>query len=451
MPDFNDAVLHKDATELSALLSGGEISSEQLTTQTLAAIEQLNPDVNCYINVAAETALAQARSSDQRRRNNALLSPLDGLTVAVKDNIDIAGMVTTAGLGLTRKPAVSDAFAVAQLRKAGCVFLGKLNMHAVALGATNANQHHGNCYNPLRLTHTPGGSSGGSAAAVAAGLCAFSLGTDTMGSVRVPAAYCGVSGIKPSAGAVSITGTVVLNRQLDNIGPLARSPRDLLLIHRYLAGYDSSYALAEHYDYAEWDGDISNIHCAVGVDLQSASVEKSVMAEFHRAVDFFKTNVASTVEVSLKGVDFGAIRRAGLILCEADMLVQQQKWIDEQPQAYPGDLLKLLDWVSGKSAVDAMRAETIIDQAGVAFRALLDEVDVLLLPTTPQPAFDFTEPVPSGQADLTALASVAGLPAVSVPMGLAANGMPVGLQLIANKGADRKLLQLADWYHQNHK
>ena len=198
-----------DLSAQAQALARGECRSLALTQATLAAIAAAHSRLRAYLHVDAAGACQAAAQSDARRAAGRLRSPLDGLSLAVKDNIDVAGLPTTAGMATRRgRTAERDAFVVQQLRGAGMVLLSKLNMHEAAIGATNDNPFSGRCDNPLRAGQTPGGSSGGSAAAAAAGLCALALGTDTMGSVRIPAAYCGGVGFKPSWGRVSTRGTV---------------------------------------------------------------------------------------------------------------------------------------------------------------------------------------------------------------------------------------------------
>jgi len=281
---------------------------------------------------------------------------------------------------------------------------------------------------------------------VAAGLCAFSLGSDTMGSVRVPAAYCGVHGIKPGFGAVSTRGSVVLSRRLDHIGPLARSCRDLELILPLMLGFDAAQADSIDYPLDHSDIDLTALKLAAAYGLEQTGVESDVLSVFAGAIAHFASAGAELSSRSIADYDFSAARRAGLLLCEADMLVEQQAWIEEQVSAYPKDLLKLLEWVRGKTAVDIMRAETVVDRAVLKQRELMDGCDFLLLPTTPQGAFAFGDPVPSGQADLTALANMSGYPALSVPMGFSAKGMPLGLQIVGRPGSELQLLKVGQWF-----
>ncbi|GAB3096601.1 amidase [Aestuariicella hydrocarbonica] len=446
MTDFDMSLLLADATHLAELLQRDELSSESLTLQTLKAIERLDPALNCYISVYPEAALAAARASDERRRQGRLRSPLDGLTLAVKDNIDVAGMVTTAGLNIPADstPAEHDAFVIAQLRQAGCVIIGKLNMHEAALGATNDNPHHGRCMNPHRPGFTPGGSSGGSGAAVAAGLCALALGTDTMGSVRIPASYCGVSGLKPTAGAVSIGGSVLLSRRLDNIGPLARSPRDLGLMMPSLVQQDHACAQSRGLSLASGMKPVEQLRFAALTDV--SGVDTDISLAYTQAVQHFIQRGAQVTYCDLSQFDFARSRRAGLLMCEVDMYLYHQPQLDAHPEYYSDQLKAMMQWGVGKSAVEALAADWLMDDTSVQLAQLLSNVDVLLLPTAPQTAFSFEQPAPAGQADLTNMANMSGHPAISVPMGISPGGLPMGLQLVGQRGADRSLIELAQWF-----
>ncbi len=224
---------------LSQMLDAGEVDAEALTRLLLDRAEGVGRGLNCYITLCRETALAEARAAAERTAAKRRRGKLDGIPVALKDNIDVAGVPTSNGFGGApyRIPA-EDAEITRRLRAAGAVILGKLNMHEGALGATNDNPHHGRAINPHRAGHSPGGSSGGSGAAVAAGLCCAALGTDTGGSVRIPASYCGVVGLKPSYGLISTRGVVPLSYRLDHAGPLARTVADAATLLEVLAGFD---------------------------------------------------------------------------------------------------------------------------------------------------------------------------------------------------------------------
>ncbi|MFW5816746.1 MAG: amidase, partial [Wenzhouxiangella sp.] len=230
---MSDSLIH-----LRARLSAGELDVETVVADCLDRIEANNPRLNAFVRIEADGARAAAVES-ARRYAAGQARALEGLPIAIKDNLDLAGSPTTAGM-LTRKHhlADSDAAVVRRLKAAGAIIVGKLHLTEAALGADGANPHFGNCQNPVKLGHSPGGSSSGSAAAVAAGLVPAALGTDTMGSVRIPAAYCGIWGFKPSFGLVSSAGSVAVSRRLDHVGPLTRSAEDLELLLSVMAGFD---------------------------------------------------------------------------------------------------------------------------------------------------------------------------------------------------------------------
>ena len=220
-----DPIVGMDIGAAAAALAAGEATPSQLLDTYLERIEALEPTLNCFITITSDLARAQARSADRRHADRRPRSVLDGIPIGLKDNIDVAGIPTTNGTGRAVVADV-DARIVTGLKDAGAILVGKLNLHEAALGATTDNPHHGRTVNPHRLGYTPGGSSGGSGAAVAAGLCLAAIGSDTLGSVRLPAAYCGVVGFKPSPRHGGCQGVAPLMPELDTLGPLARTVRD---------------------------------------------------------------------------------------------------------------------------------------------------------------------------------------------------------------------------------
>lgn len=445
MPSTVAALLRSDACGQAAALADGVVSSEQLTVALLDAIDVLNPKLNCYLFVDRDAALQAARDSDCRRAEGRALSPVDGLTVAVKDNIDVAGMPTTAGLGMVLHQPDQDAPVVAQLRAAGAVILGKLNMHEAALGTTNDNPHHGRCHNPYRQGIVPGGSSGGSGSAIAAGLCALALGTDTMGSVRIPAACCGVVGLKPSTGRLSIEGTVICCRRLDNIGPLVRSAQDLDLWMPIMSGYTPVSVWSRPYpDYRPEQHSLVNTRLRVVSDLDRLiELSGEVTAMYAEAKETVIAAGARLEQVSGGQVDLGAARRAGLVLVEADLAVAHQTLYEQRSPALSPSLLRMLDWISARDAMTLAGADWQVDLAARWLQSLLSDADVLMLPTVPVAAFGFDQPVPAGHADLTAVVNMAGLPAISLPVGMTADGLPLALQLVGSMGSEAKLVGLS--------
>jgi len=426
-----------DLTAQSQALAAGRVSSVELTRAQLDAIAA-RPALNAYLHVDAEGALRAAAASDARRAAGLVLGALDGLTLAVKDNIDVAGMPTTAGMATRRgRVAAQDAFAVARLREAGMVVLGKLNMHEAALGATNDNPHYGRCENPRRAGYTPGGSSGGSACAVAAGLCGLALGSDTMGSVRIPAAYCGVVGLKASYGRISTGGSVACSYVLDHIGPLTRSRRDLALVMPVLATFDA--ACADARDVASRPA-LAAPRWVAAADVEALGVSPVVAAAYRGALQRLRARGDAVCEIELAGYDFGRARRAGLLVVEADLLVEHAEDWRACPEQFSSELTRFLRYGERQSAAAYAGALRTVAAAHVEVARWFAHGDVMLLPTAPQQAFAFGAPVPANQADLTSIANMAGVPALSVPLPAGEGELPVGLQLIAPVGAEATLL-----------
>ena len=459
-------MIHDDLSAQSRALADGRVTSAALTDAVLAEIAHRNGRLNAFLHLDADGARAAAAASDARRVAGNSLGPLDGLTLAVKDNIDVSGQPTTAGMATRRgRLAVDDAFVVQRLRAAGMVVLGKLNMHEAALGTTNDNPHVGRAHNPWREGFTPGGSSGGSAAAVAAGLCALALGSDTMGSVRVPAAYCGVVGFKGSYGAVSTRGSVACAYALDHIGPLVRSLRDLALVWPVMAAFDAGCADARrlpqraatsgresrsvHLPLAgqgggEGEGEGEFPRFVAASDVSALGVDAPVAAAYERALVALQARGATVARIPLAGYDFGRARRAGLLIVEADLLHEHAADWRTQKANFSDELTRLLQWAEMQPASAYAAALRIVAAAHIEVQRWWQHGDVMLLPTTPQTAFAFGQPVPANAADLTSMANMAGVPAISLPLPVdrAAGEMPIGLQAIAPHGHDATLLNL---------
>jgi aspartyl-tRNA(Asn)/glutamyl-tRNA(Gln) amidotransferase subunit A len=425
-------------------LARGAISAVELVRAQIAAIDATQPALNAFITLDRERALAEAAVSDARRKARQVRA-LEGVSIAVKDNLDVAHYITTAGMATRREAptATSDSAAVARLRDAGCVILGKLNMHEAALGADNDNPHFGACHNPHRIGHTPGGSSGGSGAAVAAGLASAALGSDSMGSVRIPASYCGVVGLKPSYGTISPRGSVTVSRRLDHIGPVARSVRDLTLLLDVLAGFDPDSAESRRQDLAPRRAGTLKLGIPA---FDGIALDTDVALAFDAALEVLESLGHRRLALPASRIEPGRARRAGLLVCEAEMLIEHDEaWRTRREQFSP-QLAKLLAWAETKSAADFAAADRLLDRAQCELQGWLAIADVVVWPTTPQRAFAFGAPVPANQADLTCFANMAGAPAVSVPMASGAGELPIGLQFIGRIGDDYRLLGLAEIY-----
>jgi aspartyl-tRNA(Asn)/glutamyl-tRNA(Gln) amidotransferase subunit A len=404
----------------------------------LARIAALDPALRTYIAVTPDEALESAEQSRRRWEAEHPLGPLVGIPIALKDNIDVAGVACTAGTAAFRdRVPFADAAVVGRLRQAGAVLLGKLNMHEGALGATTDNPVYGRCINPLRPGYTPGGSSGGSAAAVAARLCAAALGTDTMGSVRVPAAYCGVWGFKPTKGAISTEGVVPLSFTLDCVGPLARSAEDLAIIAEALLE-----PLARPFHRMAADATLRGLRLGIPRQLEEVEIAPEVAGAFARFLDGLRAADAAVTQIDLPAWQPGKARRAGLLVSDAEGLAYYTGQLGAELPGLSGDFASMLRYPLKAGVLRLVAAYETIEAVRLDCARAFAEIDLLALPTAPQTSFSHDSATPTNQADLTALACFARAPAVSVPV-MTEGALPAGAQLVAAPGDDGRLLALA--------
>lgn len=435
-----------DAAALAGELAAGRTSAVALASKTLDRIAATNADWRIFITIAPEAALADAEASDTRRRAGRALGPLDGIPIAIKDNIDVAGMRTTVGTAAYRsRRTTRDAAVIARLRDAGAVILGKLNLHEGALGATTDNPTYGRCENPRVPGSTPGGSSGGSGAAVAGGLVTIALGTDTMGSVRIPAAYCGIWGLKPTRGLVGTSGLAYLSWTLDTIGPLANSPEDLALAIRAMAGIDSddprSVAAPEGWDPTPAKMRLTGLVLGRPSVVDSVVCEPEVRAAYDALLARAVAEGAIIKDIAIDGWDTGKARRAGLLISEAEAGSLLGADLDTLGDGFSDGFRKFLDYGRKAPGERIAAAYWALDRLGLAARQALDGIDALILPTAPQRAFAHGTTAPADQADFTALANIAGLPAVAFP--LPGQPKPNSAQLVGRAFEEGRLLGIA--------
>lgn len=404
-----------DVAGLHAAYAQGTATPGGVLDAYLDRIERLDPGLRSFIARDADGA-ARAAAESEGRVAEAALRPLEGVPVAIKANLAVSGLEWNAGMARRRGiVAARDAEAVTRLRAAGAVVLGTLNMHEAALGATTDNPWFGRTVNPHREGRTPGGSSGGSGAAVAAGLCVAALGTDTLGSIRIPAAYNGVYGIKPTNGAVPDDGLVPLARAFDCIGPLARSLDDLERVLAALAEFAPVRPFAR----------VVTLDGLGGVDCDEA-----VLRGYGDALG----GLPALPRVVLELPPLHDIRMAGFLEC-AHALVADPGFGRE---GLSDPLARLLDYAESRRPDRELLART-----RDALRRAVGTDGVLILPTAPQPAFAHGGRAPANQADFTALANIAGLPALAIPAGRDGDGMPVGVQLVGPPGSELSLIEFA--------
>jgi aspartyl-tRNA(Asn)/glutamyl-tRNA(Gln) amidotransferase subunit A len=440
------------AAELGLLIARREISPRAAVEDALARIERVDGQLNSYVNVLADRALAEASAAETEIAAAGPRGPLHGVPIALKDIFDTAGIETAAGSKILRGhvPA-QDAAVVERLRGAGTILLGKLNMHEFAYGTTNTNAHWGTCRNPWNLDHVPGGSSGGSGAALAAGLCHASLGTDTGGSIRIPASVCGIVGLKPTFGRVSRRGVVPLAWSLDHVGPMARTVEDCAILLGLIAGHDPADEWSAVEPIADYTRDLEAGARGLRLGLPRQhffeDLEPAVERAVRDAVHLLGGEGATIVEVDLPHVEHAQTALHATLASEAS--AYHAGWMRERPEDY-GDIRSALElgfFISAVDYVDARRWQTLVRQD---FVDALRTVDVLVTPSLPRTAPAIGEAVSreprlAWNRFMTPL-NLAGLPAISVPCGFDGGGLPIGLQIAGRAWDEVTVLRVARTY-----
>jgi aspartyl-tRNA(Asn)/glutamyl-tRNA(Gln) amidotransferase subunit A len=433
-------------SSLVADVASGRIKSEKLTEDCLSKIAELNPKLNAFITVTGDDALADARKSDKEIAAGRRIGPLHGIPISLKDLIDQKGLPTTAA-SLVRKGHVADrdATVTGLLRGAGVVFVGKTNLHEFAFGTTSEESAFGLVRNPHDPSRSPGGSSGGSAVSVATGMALGTVGTDTGGSIRIPAACCGIVGLKPEWGHVSASGVVPLSRQLDHVGPLAASVADAWLL--YNAMQPESDQIGDALEATELKGLRLGRLTGYFADRLDEDVESRVGA----TIDRLRQRGTTVSDVGLAhAADIPTIY---LHVSFGDAAEYHGRTLETRPQDYTKPVrlrLEMARCVLAEDYVRAMRGKALI--AREVDRAL-DGVDALVLPTLGIPAPPIgaqTVPVKGGSDAVRALMlrstqafNLSGHPAISIPCGTTRDGLPVGIQLVGHKGRTPALVQAA--------
>ncbi|MGA8492491.1 MAG: amidase [Terriglobales bacterium] len=439
--------------ETGELLRKREASPVELTKHCLAQIEKLNPALNAFIAVTAGSALAQARAAEDEILRGNWRGPLHGIPLALKDLIDTAGMRTTAASALFKdRIPEEDAEVVRRLKEAGAVLLGKQNLHEFAYGGSSMVGDYGEVHNPWDPACIAGGSSGGSAASVAAGLCYGAIGTDTAGSVREPAALCGVVGLKPTYGRVSARGVIPLSASLDHVGPIARTVSDAAIMLQVIAGYDAKDAHSAHTPVPDY---------LVGLREQLRPIRIGIPRKlFYEDLD---PEIASAVEDAL-----ATLRALGNDLFEIEMDVPtdrtlqaaesytyHRQFVSRSPELYQPETLRRICTGEKISAAQMEQAAHELEQVRSEIHKVFEDVDVLVTPTTPIPAPAIADlkrdPDALRPCELVLLrntrpANVWGLPAISIPCGFTKADLPIGLQIIGPQWREDRVLQLAHAY-----
>jgi len=441
--------------ETTELLRKRELSPVELTKNCLAQIEKLNPTLNAFITVTAESALTQARTAEAEILRGHWRGPLHGIPLALKDLIDTAGIRTTAASALFKdRVPTDDAEVVRRLKEAGAVLLGKQNLHEFAYGGSSMISYYGEVHNPWDPARIAGGSSGGSAASVAAGLGYGAIGTDTAGSVREPAALCGIVGLKPTYGRVSVHGAIPLSLSLDHIGPIARTVSDAAVMLQVIAGHDASDPNSAEMPIPDYVAGFRD-----GVKQLRIGVPRRF---FYEGLD---PEIASAVEQAI-----GVLRTLGRDLSEIEIEVPTDRTLQtaeayayhaesasRSPELYQPETLRRIRRGEDISAAEVEQRRRELKHIRSEVHKIFEGVDVLVTPTTPVPAATINElkqdPELLRPNELMLLrntrpVNVWGLPAISVPCGFTTAGLPIGLQIIGPQWREDRVLQLAYAYEQ---
>jgi aspartyl-tRNA(Asn)/glutamyl-tRNA(Gln) amidotransferase subunit A len=469
-------LIFKTAAELAAAVTAGEVSAAEVTQAHLDRIAAVDGSVNAFLHVNADDALAQAREVDRRRAAGEQLGALAGVPVAIKDLFTTIGMPTTCGSKILEGWVPPyESTVTARLRAADAVLIGKTNMDEFAMGSSTENSGYGTSHNPWDLAKVPGGSSGGSAVAVAAFEAPLSLGTDTGGSIRQPAAVCGIVGTKPTYGGSSRYGVVAFASSLDTPGPFGRNVLDTALLHQVMSGHDPMDATSIDAPVppvveAARHGEVAGMRIGIVSELAGDGYEPGVMSRFAEAVELLESLGAKVTEVScphfkyalpayyliapseassnlarFDGMRYGL--RAGSGSAEEVMAVTRAAGFGAEVKRR----IMLGTYALSSGYYDAYygKAQQVRTLIIRDFEAAFDQVDVLVSPATPTTAFAIGEraddPMAMYLADLCTIPSdLAGNAAISVPVGLAPeNGLPVGLQVMAPALADDRLYRVA--------
>ena len=437
------------------LIRAGQLSPVELVQSCLDRIESLNPSLNVYLTVMADEALAAAKAAEQAVTTGGALGPLHGVPVALKDNCEVAGVRLTGGTPFLRdNVATADAKIVSRLRQAGAVILGKLNMHEWAIGGTTRNPHYGPCHNPWDPTRIPGGSSGGSGAAVATDMALITVGTDTGGSVRIPAALNGICGLRPTMGRISNRGVIPVSWTFDTVGPLARRAEDVAQVLQILAGYDPHDLTSLDQPVGDYlsglnDG-VKGWHIGLLGGHFQTEPRPAVVALIKQAARVFEELGAHVEEVELVDAE-GTIERASEMLL-ADAAAFHQARLAERADGFGSDVrtrLQIGAQVGGSQYALARQEQRRWQRQ---LKQTFERYDLLLAPTCgiPAPLIEESEGVQTTRllTRFTYPFSLAQVPVLSVPCGFTEDSLPVGMQLIAPAWSEAAILRVAQAYQQ---
>jgi len=449
-----------DLTELtigdaSTLIRARMLSPVELVRAYLARIDRLEPRVNAYITVTSDLALKQAQRMEAELDAGRWRGPLHGIPIALKDNMDTAGIRTTAASAvLADRVPTQDSECYRRLTEAGAVLLGKLNMHEFAYGGTSAITYFEPVHNPWNLDHIPGGSSGGSAAAVAAHMCCAALGTDTLASIRLPAAYCGIVGLKATHGLASIRGIVPLCETLDHVGPMTRTVGDAALMLQAIVGYDAQDPVSISAELPAYAGALHQSTARLRLGMPQSPYYDRLDADVANAVDV-ALEVLQKLTAETRDITLPPHPNFPVLLAEATGYHKQFLSDPAKRSLYDPVTLERLDAAAEFSTADYVNIYRELLLARKSIANLFEDVDLLVTPTTPglpEPIRHAINPAESsgGEPALrnTFAFNIYGIPTISVPCGFSRSGLPIGIQISGPRLGESSVLALAHAYEQ---
>jgi aspartyl-tRNA(Asn)/glutamyl-tRNA(Gln) amidotransferase subunit A len=428
-------------------IRGQKISARELVDACSRQIERLNPKLNVFITVMDQEDAVKASLSTSDGSSS---KTLRGIPVAIKDLFDMTGIRTTIGSKFfADHVAQQDAFVVEKLKQAGAVIMGKTNTHEIALGITGNNPHYGTARNPWNSTRIPGGSSSGSAIAVATGMALGALGTDTGGSIRIPASLCGVVGFKPTFGRVSLRGVFPLSWNLDHVGPLAKSVKDIALMLQIIAVYDPLDPASVKMLTGEYLGHLADSvkgrKVALGVGEFIETSDPEVLNTVREAAKVFESLGCKVEELDVSWLQEAAL--ANKLMTQSDGATVHRDRLKEHPELFGDDIRRRLEDGANTSLTDYILARRTQAEVKKKFEQFFESYDFLLSPTTPIPAPTIEGHDAVEQAGrltrFTAPFNLAGLPALSLPCGFTKDGLPIGLQIVSRAWGEFKVLNAA--------
>ena len=452
-------------SEVSELVRTRKLSPVEVTQECLSRIERLDAKLNAFIRVTAETALAQAQTAESEIQQGNWKGPLHGIPIGIKDIVDTAGVRTTGASAVFRdRIPARDAEVVRRLKAAGAVLLGKLNLHEFAYGGSSAISYFGAVHNPWDCSYSSGGSSGGSAAAVAARLCYATIGTDTGGSIRQPASYCGIVGLKPTYGRVSTSGVIPLSWSLDHVGPMTRTVKDAALVLQVIAGYDTQ-------DSASSDAPVPHYAAAIAIPTSSLrlgvprayfydDLDPEIQRAMEAALEVLKTLTASQQEMGPLATDntYSSWSIPYSAVFTAESYTYHKEQMESNPELYQPATLQRLRAGAEVTAAKYIQSRRELQRIRGSVGELFQSLDLLITPAVriPPPTiaelqadFDTARRKELSMLHNTRPFNVAGLPTITVPCGFTPGGLPIGMQITGRAGDEATVFRLASAYEQS--